>query len=108
MSLFGTAEEVENLRKDLQAKDASILDLKEGNVVLRGKNEELEKKLERLKEKHDFDIEKAKFDLAKEVEKRLHESDIQRAEALASLKAYEKMDTKSDREHMRKMLEKAI
>jgi hypothetical protein len=64
--------------------------------------------IDRLKETQQFELEKAKFQKAKEMEKALMESDITRVKAQTALETYQKMDSKDDREHMRKMLDKAI
>lgn len=46
--------------------------------------------------------------MAKELEKKLIESDMLRVEAIAKLKTYQEMDTKEERKHTMKMLEQAI
>lgn len=55
-----------------------------------------------------LDIESAKNEIRKEMQKSLIESDLKRVKAEASLATYEKMDTKTERLHIQKMLDKAI
>jgi len=103
MSLF-TAPKIEE-----------IVDLKERNKYLEGTVEKLERRLNTERDeyqfelkKQEFKVEKAVFDKVKTMQASLVESDLLRAEAVAKYNAYVEMDTKDDREHNRKMLEKAI
>lgn len=64
--------------------------------------------LEKRNTENALEVEKAKQDIRKDMQKSLIESDLLRATAVAKLEAYEKMDTKAEREHINKMLEKAI
>lgn len=57
---------------------------------------------------HELAVSVAKHQKAKECEEALIKSDLERVEAVSFLKAYKEMDTKTEREHGRKMLEKAI
>jgi len=95
------------------------LELIEENYELKSKLREIKKELEEinskhyreisdLKEKHEFKIEKTKFEKAKEMEQSLIESDLKRVEAVAKLNTYIDMDTKEERKHIQNMLEKAI
>lgn len=56
----------------------------------------------------ELDVQKALNGLRKEMQKSLIESDLKRVKAEACLETYVKMDTKAEREHIRKMLDKAI
>ncbi len=78
-----------------------IRDLTKENYMLKDK-------LERVGERHTFEIEKTKFECAKSMQKDLIESDIQRVRAIAKLETYMDMDTQDERKHIQEMLEKAI
>jgi hypothetical protein len=91
------------------------LELVKENCELKSQLKEVKKELEEinsrhyreisdLKEKNIFEIEKAKFEKAKEMEKDLVESDLKRVEAVAKLNTYIDMDTKEERKHIQNML----
>ena len=60
------------------------------------------------KQGHHLKIEEAKAEIRKQMQKDLIESDLRRVKAEACLETYKAMDTKTDREQIRKMLDKAI
>ncbi len=77
--------------------------------------EELERQLWIERENRAYDarlaalaMETERIKVRKEMEKDLITSDLQRVDALASLKAYREMDNKDDRKHIRTMLADAI
>jgi hypothetical protein len=74
------------------------------NEILR----ELRWEYRNLERTQAFEIEKAKDSIRKEMEKSLIESDLKRVEAVAKYNTYIEMDTKEERTHIQKMLEKAI
>lgn len=95
-------------RRTLELKDSL---LKEKNRQLRAserENWQLRQRIDQLRDNQRFLIDKAKFEKAKEMKRKLIESDMKRTEAVAKLDAYLDMDTKSERDHIQKMLEKAI
>ena len=61
-----------------------------------------------VERKHQLEIEEEKNKIRSNMQKALIDSDLERVEATAKLEAYEKMDTKEEREHIREMLGKAI
>jgi hypothetical protein len=90
---------VEVERKEMDKQRISSLEDK-----VRG----LEHDLAYERRKKELDIELAKAELRKEMSKSLIESDVKRADAIARLETYEKMDTKDERKAMMSMLEKTI
>lgn len=72
------------------------------------KNEELSNELSNLKREYELKTQEELNALRKSMEKALIESDIKREVAIARLEAYEKMDSKTDREQISKMLETAL
>jgi len=100
------------INKKLEAKVEKLKDSRTWNErelkQLRLEAEKFEWKTEVQKEKFELDIEEAKNDIRKEMQQSLITSDLLRVEAVAKLTAYESMDTKADKEHINKMLEKAI
>jgi len=98
MSMFTTPvelkEEIKSLKGNIKGFQERIREL------------EFDKKC--MERKRNLDIEEAKNTLRKDMEKALIESDLKRVEAVAKLEAYEKMDTKAERQHIQKMLEAAI
>lgn len=93
--------------------------LRESNLNLEKRNAKLENDLasalKSCKEERELDtrknallIEEKLNTLRKEMQKSLTESDLKRVEAIAKLETYEKMDTKTERDAIRNMLEKAI
>lgn len=61
-----------------------------------------------LKRQHGLTVEEEKNKLRKEMQKDLIQSDLRRVEAVARFETYKEMDTKEERKHTQKMLEKAI
>ena len=72
------------------------------------KCKDLEWELKKLRDAQAFEIEKAKDEIRKDMQKALIESDLKRTEAVAKLNTYIDMDTKDDRKHTQNMLAKAI
>ena len=104
-TLVGMIEELEAQVKKLDCdKDR----LKELNLSAGERIDGLRKDIEFSKRTQNLAIEEARNTLRKEMQKSLIESDLKRVKAESALEAYEKMDTKTEREHQRKMLEKAI
>lgn len=95
-------QELRQDKKDLQKKLEREKERADG---LKRENDELEKELDRIKE---WEMEKAKHEVRKEMEKALIESDLKRTEAVAKLNTYIDMDTKDEKKHIQAMLEKAI
>ena len=79
-----------------------------GNGEDKQKVKDLEWEIKKLKDIQAFEIEKAKDTIRKDMRKALIESDLKRTEAIAKLNTYIDMDTKDERKHIQKMLEKAI
>jgi vancomycin resistance protein YoaR len=115
MPLFQTSVELKEKDKKIEQQKGRIADLeyvleetkrtKKAEIDKHLKDiDQLKRDIEHLKNVHAFEIEKAKFDKAKEMQKTLVESDMQRVEAQATLKAFKEMDTKADREHVKKIL----
>ena len=94
-------KEKEELRNALESRKEKVTELEKKIDRLEADNRDLV----RLKE---WEIEKAKHELRKEMEKDLIESDLKRVEAIAKLNTYIEMDTKDERKHIQQMLEKAI
>lgn len=106
-----------------QKREAHALNLlKQAEGRLRMAQEELDRKtreyeeriregrfdLECEKRRNELKIDEEKNKLRDAMKKDLIESDLKRVKAETALETYEKMDTKEDRDHNRKMLEKAI
>ena len=85
-----------------------IKELERDNESRRNENRDLQFSLKCREREIALQIEESKNTLRKDMEKTLIESDLLRTEAVATLKAYEKIDTKAEREHITKMLEKCI
>ena len=93
---------------ELEKRDATIESLRSDKKRLDAEVSQLKADARYEVKVKDLDIEKAKADLRKEMQKSLIESDLKRVKAEASLETYEKMDTKAERKHIQNMLEKAI
>ena len=96
---------VAELKKDKEDLLKKLEQAKSRAEELKAQVDELKKKLERLEE---WEMENAKHEVRKEMEKALIESDLKRVEAIAKLNTYIDMDTKDEKKHIQKMLEKAI
>ncbi len=97
MSLFGIIVdkvEVKKLKDDIESKDSKIRQL------------EFEAKC--LKREADLSKEEALNSLKKEMEGRLIKSDLERAESIASLKAYKEVDLKDLRNKMESMMQELV
>lgn len=108
MFMFGNDLEVIDLKLKVSTLEEKV---KQKDGIVKSQESVIREKewtISKNNESHAFKIEKAKFEMAKELEKRLIESDIQRVEAIAKLKTYQEMDTKEERKHTMKMLERAI
>jgi len=84
------------------------MEIKQATEPLRDEIKRLEWSLHKLQDVHAFDTEKAVDHVRKEMQKSLIESDLLRVEAVAKLNTYIDMDTKDERKHIQKMLDKAI
>jgi len=103
MSMLKTLmEELKQDKKDLQEE---LRTEKRRADEFKEKVDGLERKIEKLEE---WEMEKAKHEVRKEMEKSLIESDLKRTEAVAKLNTYIDMDTKDEKKHIQRMLEKAI
>jgi hypothetical protein len=109
------SKRVSELENATQEKDEVIRQLESKVGVLerdvenrKSENRDLQFSLKCREREIALQIEESKNTLRKDMEKTLIESDLLRTEAVATLKAYEKIDTKAEREHIIKMLEKCI
>lgn len=92
----------------IEKKNEEIAELKSSKHYLDSRLNELESKLSRADEKAEWETEKIKNDVKKDMQKKLIESDLKRTEAVAKLNTYIDMDTKDEKKHIQNMLEKAI
>ncbi len=98
-------EKICNLNYNLRIENRRVSGLLENIASLQKKISE--KNVHQLA-MHALDIEKAKNDIRKSMEKSLIESDLRRVEAVAKLNTYIDMDTKDERKHIQEMLKDAI
>jgi len=103
-----TMELIEKKNEEIDTLQDSVMDYKETVRDLELKIERLEAKLERANGKAEWEVEKIKNTVRKDMQKKLIESDLKRTEAVAKLNTYIDMDTKDERKKMSGMLEEAI
>jgi len=96
---------VEELKEDKKKLEEKLEQEKKRADEAEKKVDEIRRKIERIEE---WEMEKAKDEVRKEMQKALIESDLKRVEAIAKLNTYIDMDTKDEKKHIQKMLEKAI
>jgi len=106
--LKSTMELIKEKDKKIDALQNLVIDYKETVRDLELKVEKLDAKLERANGKADWEVEKIKSTVKKDMQKKLIESDLKRVEAVAKLNTYIDMDTKDERKKMSGMLEEAI
>lgn len=92
----------------IQKKNEEIAQLKTDKHCLDCRLDEFEFKLSRADEKAEWEVEKIKNTVKKDMQKKLIESDLKRVEAVAKLNTYIDMDTKDERKKISGMLEEAI
>ncbi len=115
MFMFKKPVELTEVLVELKKKDNEIEclkeeveDKKEGLEIREKQLEEKNWEITKLEEMNKIDITKAKDEVRKEMQESLITSDLKRVEAVAKLNTYIDMDTKEERKHIQKMLEKAI
>lgn len=94
-------KEIDRLRDHIDELEDKVSELKL-------EKKELKRDLELAERKEQWEIEKVKNDIRKDMQKRLIESDLKRTEAIAKLNTYIDMDTKDEKKHIQEMLEEAI
>ena len=101
-------KKVVELKEIVELKDKQAREIRDWRWKLEKAESDYRVQVGRMEERHGFDIEKAKDEVRKEMQKDLITSDLKRVEAVAKLNTYIGMDTKEERKHIAKMLEKAI
>lgn len=98
-------EKIESLKTSLEAQKTNYKDLE---LKFSQYKWETEQKASLASRESAIKVEETKNEIRKEMQKALIESDLKRVEAIAKLETYEKLDTKTEREAIRQMLDKAI
>jgi hypothetical protein len=91
---------------ELLVKEREEKRLADSNNKLEKKAWESEKQI--IEQKNKVQIELMKAELRAELQKAVVESDLKRVRAESMLEAYKEMDTKEDREELRKILTSAV
>ncbi len=96
--MWAAKQEIANLQYDLKCEVCRVKDFEKkfaADVSL-------------LNRQHALVVEEKKNALRKEMQEDLITSDLKRVEAVARFETYKEMDTKEERKHTQRMLEKAI
>jgi len=92
----------------INKKDEKIDELKDDIANLKLDLKHASDRAAYAEKRAEWETEKIKNDVKKDIQKKLIESDLLRTEAVAKLNTYIDMDTKDERKHIQDMLEKAI
>ena len=99
---------INQLKGELVHCEDRVARLEIQNKSLSYRNEQICFEMKKMGDMKDFEISKAVYAKAREQERALYESDLKRVEAVARYNTYIEMDTKEERNHIQRLLERAI